>query len=409
MNLFMKVTCLAAILLLSINNANAAIQILEFNISNSKVQGPFADLPRRYLSVRNEISWYYNGTTYINISRIVELPEGEYAYFSNKPENLNVDIDQARGIVGITPKQGWYGEEKVIIFADGIGKGSVNILQNIERDKLVYSAIGIDQLGEVFFDDALFSMFSSRFTGVFDAGDDSKIEVNGRIDDENNALMIDAGKDVRITASFYQQDGREKPKIEILIDAALADYNEKLGHCDDNIRNLGETGIDCGGECLACSIGNNDYTLIYATITLIGIAVIGYLIVKSGKLKIKRKKHREAKIKVNLEDVRQGIASEISALKSKVKDENIDDMLEALSRLVRNYFKTLFNIKYNFTYFELRDELKDRKISMAIRGRMLNVFSRISRAEYGHEKLSKKELINLIGEAVEIINRFEFR
>ncbi len=386
--------------------ANAAIPILEFNITNAQTSGVFAGLPHRYLPIRSQISWYYNDTTYINMTRIVILPEGEFAYSSNNPENLIVDIDQEKGIVAVKPKEGWYGEETVIIYIDGIGKEQPRLVQS---NNLILSEINLDKIGRVFFDDALYNLFSSRFTSVVESSkDDDKVDVNGSLDTQNNKLILQVGKDVQIITGFYEQNGANKPRVNILIDTQFADYDSKIGHCADNLRNYDEIGVDCGGECLECVVNNADYTLISASLIVIAGMTVVYMFTRRSKLS----KHKRIVVKIekpSFEDMRHGIADQIKLLRNNISDENMDKNLESLSRLIRSYFKNLFHIKYNFTYFELKNELVNRKVKAEMKEKMLKMFKKISNAEYGSYKLDKKELIDMINEAVHIIDSFELR
>ncbi len=397
------ITC---ILLLNSFIADAAIPILEFNITNARTAGVFAGLPSRYLPIRSQISWYYNGTTYINMTRIVILPEGEFAYSSNNPENLIVVIDQEKGIVAVKPKEGWYGEETVIIYIDGIGKEQPRLVQS---NNLIFSEINIDQLGRVFFDDSLYNLFSSRFTSVIENSKDAdRVDVNGSLDTQNNKIILQVGDDVRIITGFYEQDGAAKPNVNILIDAQFADYDSKIGHCADNIRNYDEDGVDCGGECLECITNNADYTLISASLIVIAGMTIAYMFTRRSRLS-KHKKTAVKKEKISFEDIRHNIADQIKLLRNNISDVNMDKTLESLSRLVRSYFKNLFHIKYNFTYFELKNELVNRKVNAVMKEKMLKMFKKISNAEYGSYKLDKKELAELINEAVHIIDGFEIK
>ncbi len=386
--------------------ANAAIPILEFNITNEQTSGVFAGLPSRYSPIRSQISWYYNGTTYINMTRIVILPEGEFAYSSNNPENLIVDIDQEKGIVAVKPKEGWYGEETVIIYIDGIGKEQPRLVQS---NNLIFSEINIEQLGQIFFDDALYNLFSSRFTSVIENSEgDSKVDVKGSLDAQNNNLILQVGKDVQIITGFYEQNGATKPKVNILIDAQFAEYDSKIGHCADNIRNYDETEVDCGGECLECVANKTDYTLIFASLIIIAGMIVVYMFTRRSNLS----KHKRIVVKTekpSFEDMRHSIADQIKLLRNNISDENMDKNLESLSRLIRSYFKNLFHIKYNFTYFELKNELVNRKVNAVMKEKMLKMFKKISNAEYGSYKLDKKELADLINEAVHIIDSFELR
>ena len=69
----------------------------------------------------------------------------------------------------------------------------------------------------------------------------------------------------------------------------------------------------------------------------------------------------------------------------------------------------MFKIKYNFTYYELKNELAKKKIKKSLRDRLLKLFKKISEAEYSDYKLDRKELLEVIDEAVDIINKFELK
>ena len=136
--------------------------------------------------------------------------------------------------------------------------------------------------------------------------------------------------------------------------------------------------------------------------------IVVYMFTRRANLS-KHKRIVVKKEKISFEDMGHSIADQIKLLRNNISDENMDKNLESLSRLIRSYFKNLFHIKYNFTYFELKNELVNRKVKAEMKEKMLKMFKKISNAEYGSYKLDKKELAELINEAVHIIDSFELR
>lgn len=401
-------TLITFIIILDISEA--AVPVIEFNMSNDQREGVIQSLPHRYIPIKNAFVWTENQTTYFNITKLVELPENEeFVLSSNNPQNIIISIDQEKKIVGATPKQGWYGEETVIIYIDGIGSEAIKDIKIISNDLLIEN-IDFDELKTVFLDDTLYNIFSTRMNNVFKGRIDynQDIDIDGRLDREKDTLTIDVGKDLDIITTFYEEEGINKPSVKIIIDANLVDYNDEIAHCQDGIRNYDELNADCGGECIKCTSTNYNRQIITGLIVISLISLIGFIALRYEKRDI-RKKTRNVKIKPDMNALRKATIEQIKSLRTRLDDVNSKKNMVVLSGLVRKYFAILLHIKYKFTYNELEKELFNRKIIRSEKVRLLKLFKKISMAEYGDYKLNKDKMIEIVDEAVEIITRLELR
>jgi len=400
----MRIFLLASFLLIvTCLSVSAAFPIIEFNYT--KV-GSLNGLPYRYLPYRNQFSWQENGTTYFNISKYVELPEEQdFTFTSNNPENIIITIDNEKKIFSIRPKAGWTGEERVVIYAEGIGSDELSYVDTSDFFLKDFR----ESFEKVFLERTLYSMFNSKINGLAEnSGVEDDFQVDSKFDFDRKIMLIDVGDDVKIIASFYGEENAKKPRIDIKIDAGLTGYSSSAGHCSDNLKNYDETGVDCGGECVACQY-NRGNVFVYAvliTVTCMAIILIGYSLLQKRDVRRKEVVH---KVKISRSEMRHSLARQVALLKNTANEKNMDKTLQILSRLVRNYFKLTFKIKYHFTYFELKNELRSKNVSSNMKERMLRLFNTISKAEYGNYKLTVKELVELINEAENIIERFELK
>ncbi|MEM2131206.1 MAG: Ig-like domain-containing protein, partial [Candidatus Woesearchaeota archaeon] len=141
---------------------------------------------------------------------------------------------------------------------------------------------------------------------------------------------------------------------------------------------------DCGGSCLPCletekPLKNN---INYAFFIIIFILIL--LLITTGKisypyflsyLKKRKKKYYEEKLILEA-SVSESIFDSIRKIEELIEKEDKEKLILLLSQVIRRYFKTLFNLRYEFTYEELIKEINSRKVSQTFKNVFINFFDK---------------------------------
>lgn len=86
-----------------------------------------------------------------------------------------------------------------------------------------------------------------------------------------------------------------------------------------------------------------------------------------------------------------------------MKLESTRNDIDVLGKIINNFFIRLFNIKYHFTFEELKKELNKKKIEENLRKRVLNYYKRVSETKYSGQKTIVNEVEKMKNEFREII------
>ena len=184
-----------------------------------------------------------------------------------------------------------------------------------------------------------------------------------------------------------------------------------------------EIGVDCGGPCNSCSgvqvpgylqERNRLLTLIMIiSIIVISILLIIYRFTHEYIKKIiskidfyfaskKKRRKEEALLGLSFAD---RIINKLNRLESRLsgKTQTLDLAIE-FSKIVREYFKYVLNIDYEFTYNELLNELKKKGINPEIEILLIDFFKRATQTEFAGNKIRRRELQTLINEMKEMVH-----
>ncbi len=192
---------------------------------------------------------------------------------------------------------------------------------------------------------------------------------------------------------------------------------------DGSIKEMCEIGVDCGGPCPPCpgievpgylQERNRLLTLIMIiTIVILSILLIIYRFtheyIKKSLAKIgfyiaTRKKRAEEAILLGL-SFADRIINKLNRLESKLSGKTpTRELAVEFSRIVREYFKYILNIDYEFTYNELLNEMKKKDINSEIEGLLVEFFKRATHVEFAGHKIRRRELQSLINEAKEVVH-----
>ena len=390
-------------LLLLCYSVNGQIPILEFNFTRSGA-GVFSGFSGLYLPAKSEFSWIEDRATIIDIKKLVQLPkEEEFNYSSNDPEGVIISIDQKNALVKISPKSRWFGNVPIIIYIAGITPYSVEkVIENIGKEKLL-KEMDFENLEKFLFDTTLFNLFDNKIKTLMEERAEISYEEAIKAELKGDSMDIQVGDDVNIKAEFYPGGIKRKPKISIAISSALI-KSTGVDHCDDGIQNYNEIGVDCGGSCLPCEENGFGVGLIIFISILLVLLIAVYLNVDRIKGLLKESKKKKKK---KIEKPKIDFLPIFLDLKRKVTKKNVNRLFEKFSDLYRDFFGQLLDIKYEFTYDELKRELKKRKIKVALKKKLLMLAQVMSDIDYSEHKLERKNFDKLMRDAIILARAFK--
>ncbi|MEM3374547.1 MAG: hypothetical protein QXE31_04985, partial [Candidatus Woesearchaeota archaeon] len=168
---------------------------------------------------------------------------------------------------------------------------------------------------------------------------------------------------------------------------------------------------DCGGPCQPCSYLEQpkkqgvDYGfyffLFVLSSTLLFLAIKSYPYLLNA-MKKRRRKYYEEKLLLEAK-ISESIFDSILKLEDLIEIENIEKLILMLANIIRRYFKSLFNLRYEFTYEELIDEIKSRRISDTFKSVLINFFERSTEIEFSGKSVSKEEFRAMLSEFKQIV------
>jgi hypothetical protein len=199
----------------------------------------------------------------------------------------------------------------------------------------------------------------------------------------------------------------------------VCDYS-KNETCYDNICNNGEdctfglTDIpDCGGSCDSCPAVEGpkkltvfNWGLLLTFILLMSLAA--YVVKKAYPAllvlaKKKKRKYYEQRLLLEAK-ISESIFESILKLEKILYSEDIAKLILLFSTIVRRYFKSLFKLKYEFTYEELINEIELQNISPTFKSVLKKFFIRSTEMEFSGKKVSREELRAMISELKQIVS-----
>lgn len=202
--------------------------------------------------------------------------------------------------------------------------------------------------------------------------------------------------------------------------------------CFDGIQNQDETGVDCGGVCPPCQDdepdrvetpdfvppvdrqepafidAENPVTMLLFYLALSLAAIILLLLwlkslVKSllRKLIFKHKrKHRTVLLDIN---AKQRILDALIDIESRIGIDPVLKLQEELSGVVREYFKSILGLEFEFTYQELQEQLEQQHVLESLKDILESFFNRSSELEFSGKPITELVLRALISEVREIV------
>jgi len=219
--------------------------------------------------------------------------------------------------------------------------------------------------------------------------------------------------------SFYQFaiDGCTPSDAIVVIGKPISRrevYDPALCSCGNGVCGVGENIANCAEDCdVQLGPSRNLLPFLLAFVILLAFAIFMYTSGKSiaEKLAEKYKKELRAlkqrfakKEEEGHVTVHQIMDQQLNTLQDTMHEKSIDDLAKEFTNTIRQYFKTVFNVEYEFTYEEFLEELNKKDIDARLKKVLISFFKRIPQIEFGGTQLTKQELQSLIDEMHEIVN-----
>jgi len=138
------------------------------------------------------------------------------------------------------------------------------------------------------------------------------------------------------------------------------------------------------------------------------VMLTAYLVTRSYphiKQYVKRRKRKYYEERILLETrIIESIYDSLLRLERVLHTEDIQKLILMFSIIVRKYFKSLFNLKYEFTYEELMKELEAKKVNPTFKEVLTKFFNRSIEIEFSGKSVSVQELEAMIAEFKQILS-----
>ncbi|MBN2330694.1 MAG: hypothetical protein JXC85_02665 [Candidatus Aenigmarchaeota archaeon] len=130
------------------------------------------------------------------------------------------------------------------------------------------------------------------------------------------------------------------------------------------------------------------------------VAVVSFLFVKYRKL------HGRKEAELGKEDVIGRLfLRKLMGLQATVGKEDPEQIFKRLNRMLKSFFSELYDIRYQFDYLELNEELGKKGVSEQIRNDVIELAMQMSQTEYGGEKITNITLHSLVDKSIRVVNR----
>lgn len=145
--------------------------------------------------------------------------------------------------------------------------------------------------------------------------------------------------------------------------------------------------------------------MIFSRFALIAIAcvlisIVSFLIIKYRKL------HGRKEAAMDKEDVIGRLfLRKLSKIEATVGHEDPGGIFKKLNKMMRSFFSELYDIRYQFDYLELNEELGKKGVKEGIRNDVIALTMQMSKTEYGGQKITNIDIYPLIEKSVEVVNK----
>ncbi|MBW2971038.1 hypothetical protein KY320_02660, partial [Candidatus Woesearchaeota archaeon] len=190
--------------------------------------------------------------------------------------------------------------------------------------------------------------------------------------------------------------------------------------CFDGIKNCHhgecEEEVDCGGPCAECTLEEMPsyipllFAILWISVLVFMLFFIVYVLfgrqIRATILKIQaalRRMRAPPEIEVTIIELKEEILGKLQLLETKLATSRPDDVLKQLNTLMRDYFKIVLKIEYEFTWEELLKEINKQKIPTLLKTNLRNFIRKLIALQYGKSQTEKNNVMKLVKEARQIV------
>ncbi len=217
---------------------------------------------------------------------------------------------------------------------------------------------------------------------------------------------------------------------EILVDCGgpcppCPTCSDKIQNCHrmSNGREICEEGIDCGGPCPPCEIvipakcGDGicekdeifvcfqdcgffmgEYLIVIIALSLASILLYrGWYLVTLAYKKKKKPVYTEPQL-FGIETLRK-----LHLIQLEIGKKPVKRISNEFAKVMREFFAKMFNVKHKFTYIEINEIARRRKLDKGVVSMITDFSIRISEIEYGKRDIPVTLLVLTIKDAIRIV------
>jgi hypothetical protein len=93
----------------------------------------------------------------------------------------------------------------------------------------------------------------------------------------------------------------------------------------------------------------------------------------------------------------------LKAMREEGKNESPPELFRRLNKIIRSLFGELFDLKYEFAYVELNEELTKKGVAEEIRNDIIDYTMLISEAEYGGKPITEDKFSDIFKRSLEMV------
>ena len=140
------------------------------------------------------------------------------------------------------------------------------------------------------------------------------------------------------------------------------------------------------------------YAMLAVAVVL--VFIVTFLLLRYRKV-IEKKGHRMSREDV----IGRFFLRKLKKISSEKGKEKNDELFRRLNRTMRAFFRELFDIKYEFSYLELNEELAKKDLSDDTRKEIVDYNMKLSEAGYGSPNITEKDFFVMLEKSIRIVRK----
>lgn len=311
----------------------------------------------------------------INLTDFLDL-KPEY-YLANRPKYVDIILDNEFKLAKILPIEGKSGRETIVITTNKSKEFSFSDMVMIEEEV------------KNEFEETIKQSFDLKYDPVLSKNLLDSLKQLNLSKEEIDSTKIDlVGDDLNINVNN-----------QIDMNLKLSRVGETL-FLNDMSFNFKNTKEDY--EVLFYTTENPSLFYLFKTNIVLILIVILSLVLSTFIFLIL---HKATRKEITKDDFKKVYINKMTTLKRSSHEDNLDDMFTQFSNEMRDFLARILNIKYQFTYDELINELIIKKVSEGVKKDLIKFANEMLETRY-KKKAKLSEVKELIEKGISIVKRF---